>query len=381
MKRLSKSYQTDGFNIDTDTELKAIQAKYPECSKDKLVNFEKSGMSGFGEVGYKFNEHNNDLSVYVIESFVFMDVDTSQGQQINKLVYIAQKLDVSNENIDNEPMYVSDAFVNEGKNTFNLQARKRYLAKFQTNLNIKPLKNECKNYQDLKTELIKELGKEKVEQGLAYEQGRTLEDAHKEFNKTSSFKRLIKATLFDGEPITEEELKEEQEIAKKKKKQITTNTGFSAKIYIPMFEVVNDNDWKNIDDTLDIIGLEDLTSKCSDMAQELLFGARCNLSVQYGLPSVDLYINIYSPDNIDFDYEWIRASKSRFQTKLGQWYRKCLPLIDKFKQDVFNSMDNKNIKLDSSLSVNEIKKTLTVHTKQISQYDFEKQYSEAKKEE
>ena len=55
MKRLSKSYQTDGFNINTDTELKAIQAKYPECSKDKLVDFEKSGMSGFGEVGYKFN--------------------------------------------------------------------------------------------------------------------------------------------------------------------------------------------------------------------------------------------------------------------------------------------------------------------------------------
>ena len=60
-----------------------------------------------------------------------------------------------NENIDNEPMYVSDAFVNEGKNTFNLQARKRYLAKLQTNLNIKPLKKKKKNYQDLKTELIK----------------------------------------------------------------------------------------------------------------------------------------------------------------------------------------------------------------------------------
>jgi len=217
MKRLSKSYQTEGFNIDTEAELEAIKRKYPDCDKDKLVDFEKHGMSGFGEVGYNLNE-NNDLSVYVIESFVFMDVDKTQGQQVNKLVYIAQKLDVSNENIDNEPMYVSDAFVNEGKNTFNLQARKHYLAKFQTNLNITPLNVECKNYQDLKTELIKKLGKETVEKGLAYENGRTLDDAHKEFNKTSSFKRLIKATLFDGEPITEEELKEEQEIAKKKEK-------------------------------------------------------------------------------------------------------------------------------------------------------------------
>lgn len=42
MKRLSKSYQTDGFNISTKDELNAIKEKYPDCDEEKLVDFEKA---------------------------------------------------------------------------------------------------------------------------------------------------------------------------------------------------------------------------------------------------------------------------------------------------------------------------------------------------
>lgn len=376
MKRLSKSYQTDGFNINTDTELKAIQAKYPECSKDKLVNFEKNGMSGFGEVGYKFNEHNNDLSVYVIESFVFMDVDKSQGQQINKLVYIAQKLDVSNENIDNEPMYVSDAFVNEGKNTFNLQARKRYLAKFQTNLNIKPLKNECKNYQDLKTELIKELGKEKVEQGLAYEQGRTLEDAHKEFNKLSSFKRLVKSTLFDGQPMNEKDLEEELKIKKLKSIKVQINTELQLQFSEPLFGNVSDEEYKDVNNAIDIIGLNNIEDKCSEISSEILFGSKCSFTIQRSMNnSVELLVSISSGKYVDFDKKWIKATPTQFKSLVRKWYKQCMPLIKEAKDDIYNSIENKNDIIENEdITINEVENSLIIKHRRISKYEFIKQY-------
>lgn len=377
MKRLSKSYQTDGFNISTKDELNAIKEKYPDCDEEKLVDFEKSGMSGFGEVGYKFNKHNGDLSVYVIESFVFLDVDNKQGQQINKLVYVAQKLDVNNENIDNEPMYVSDAFVNEGKNTFDLRTRKQYLARFQANLNITPLKSVCKNYDDLKTELIKELGKEKVEKGLAYENGRTLDDVHKEFNKTSSFKRLTKATLFDGEPMTEEELEEELRIKKLKETKVQINKGLQIKFTEPLFSNISEDEYTDISNAIDIIGLDDLQNKCSEIAKDVLFGSKCSFDVQRGMNNIELLVGISSEEHIDFNKKWIKATPRDFRALVGKWYKQCMPLIKKAKDDIYNTLDDKNgITEDEDISINDVKNSLQVKHTYMSKYDFIQKYGD-----
>lgn len=189
-------------------------------------------------------------------------------------------------------------------------------------------------------------------------------------------KRLIKAddeqNLFFV-PQTEEEVIEESKKEKERNKIIKINTGFNINFYEPMFMKADDIDVQDIDNAIESVNLNSIQEKCQNFANDILFGADINFNIQYGnYNNVDLYVSISY--NGDFDKNWIRATKSKFQTKFGQWYQEFILCIDEFKENVLKEFDEDKITLVENISVNKIKKDFKLHQKSIKQYEFDKNY-------
>lgn len=189
-------------------------------------------------------------------------------------------------------------------------------------------------------------------------------------------KRLIKAddeqSLFFV-PQTEEEVIEESKKEKERNKIIKINTGFNINFYEPLFMKTDDIDVQDIDNTIESVGLNDVYEKCQNFANDILFGAGINFNIQYGnYNNIDLYVSVSY--NGDFDKNWIRATKSKFQTKFSQWYQKFILCIDEFKENILKEFDEDKITLVENTSVNEIKKDFKLHQKSIKQYEFDKNY-------
>ena len=189
-------------------------------------------------------------------------------------------------------------------------------------------------------------------------------------------KRLIKAddeqSLFFV-PQTEEEVIEESKKEKERNKIIKINTGFNINFYEPLFMKTDDIDVQDIDNTIESVGLNDVYEKCQNFANDILFGANINFNIQYGnYNNIDLYVSVSY--NGDFDKNWIRATKSKFQTKFSQWYQKFILCIDEFKENILKEFDEDKITLVENTSVNEIKKDFKLHQKSIKQYEFDKNY-------
>ena len=189
-------------------------------------------------------------------------------------------------------------------------------------------------------------------------------------------KRLIKAddeqNLFFV-PQTEEEVIEESKKEKERNKIIKINTGFNVNFYEPMFMKADDIDVQDIDNAIESVNLNSIQEKCQNFANDILFGADINFNIQYGnYNNVDLYVSISY--NGDFDKNWIRATKSKFQTKFSQWYQEFILCIDEFKENVLKEFDEDKITLVENIPVNKIKKDFKLHQKSIKQYEFDKNY-------
>lgn len=189
-------------------------------------------------------------------------------------------------------------------------------------------------------------------------------------------KRLIKAddeqNLFFV-PQTEEEVIEESKKEKERNKIIKINTGFNINFYEPMFMKADDIDVQDIDNAIESVGLNDVYEKCQNFANDILFGANINFNIQYGnYNNIDLYVSVSY--NGDFDKNWIRATKSKFQTKFSQWYQKFILCIDEFKENILKEFDEDKMTLVENIPVNKIKKDFKLHQKSIKQYEFDKNY-------
>ena len=93
MKRLTAlTKQTEDYGINTQKELDLIQ------QIDKRLNKDNSGFYKdnifYGVNGGIFYEiENNKIRLYIVESFIFKDIDKKSEQQNNAVAYVATRLD------------------------------------------------------------------------------------------------------------------------------------------------------------------------------------------------------------------------------------------------------------------------------------------------
>jgi len=105
MKRLiAITKQTEAFNIDTEKELQFIQNKDNRLTKDKLHNFTQN--SNYGMYGGIYYEMENEkIHLYVVENFMYKDIDKKSDTQNDAVVYVASRL--HGDGTVEEPKYIS----------------------------------------------------------------------------------------------------------------------------------------------------------------------------------------------------------------------------------------------------------------------------------
>lgn len=105
MKRLvAVTKQTEAFNIDTEKELQFIQNKDNRLTKDKLHNFTKNSNNGmYGGIYYEME--NEKVHLYIVEIFMYKDIDKKSDAQNDAVVYVASRL--HGDGTIDEPKYIS----------------------------------------------------------------------------------------------------------------------------------------------------------------------------------------------------------------------------------------------------------------------------------
>lgn len=170
MKRLvAVAVHTEQLAPPTSEELKWIHEENPKLTKDELHNYEKNtSKGGWGGVYYSVDS-KNQIYLYIVDTFCFLDVNKQSSDEINYIAYVGTKYDLLNKKYDANYHYVT---LKEDKNRkdLDLNSRSTNTIEFQGDYTLTYLPN-CETVSDIWGALIEKMGEEKVKNGFAHDNG------------------------------------------------------------------------------------------------------------------------------------------------------------------------------------------------------------------